>query len=221
MVVTMLMYKGYGTIIKQSGAILYGKLEDIDDLVTFQSDSKDGFEEEFHRAADDYLDTCKKVGKSPCVPCPKELKQCIEMIEMQPQEEIFVGHNYGGATWIRAVLVDFSEKIELSDIHEVGMEISIDKDVFDTEFKDIFLRHFDPEFVINKNRYTRAFLDGGRYLTGYESDVLEPNFFTKVAIVEIADELERRGNGHDQKLATLLKDVVRQAPEKSYILVFS
>ncbi len=221
MIVIALKYKGYGTIIKQSGATFYGKLEDIDDLVTFQSDSRIGIEEEFHKAVDDYLDTCEREGKTPCVPCHKEIEQCMEKMRSQPQEEIFVGHNYGAATWIQAVLIDFSPQIEFKDIHEVGIEVSVDKDLFDTEFKAVFLKHFDPEFEINKNRFTRAFSDEGRFLTGYESDVLEPNFFTKSSIEKIADELEMRGREHDMKLATHMKDIVREAPEGSYILVFS
>ena len=145
----------------------------------------------------------------------------METIGMQQFEDIFVGHNYGAATWIRAALVDISEKIEFSAIHEVGMEVSVAKEVFDTEFEEIFLKRFDPELVVNKNRFTRAFLDGGRYLTGYEIDVLEPNFFTQSAIEEIIDEIETRGRDHDIKLASLLKDVVREAPEGSYILIYS
>lgn len=221
MIVTALMYKGYGTIIKQSDATFYGKLEDIDDLVTFQSDSRIGIEEEFHKAVDDYLDTCEREGKTPCVSCYKEIEQCMEKMRSQPEEDIFVGHNYGAATWIQAVLIGFSSKIEFKDIHEVGLEVSVDKNLFDTEFKDVFLRYFDPEFVINKNRFTRAFSDEGRFLTGYESDVLEPNFFTKSSIEEIIDELEMRGREHDLKLATLMKDIVRKAPEESFILVYS
>lgn len=151
----------------------------------------------------------------------KELEECRERLESLPQEEIFVGHNYGGATWIRAALVDFSEKIEFRDIHEVGMEVSVSKDVFDMEFKEVFLRHFDSDLIVNKNRYTTAFSDGGRYLTGYESDVLEPNFFTQSAIAEIIDELEKRGRENDLKLATLMKDAIKEAPKDSYILVFS
>lgn len=221
MIITMLTYKSYSTYKKESGTVYYGKIEGIDDLVTFQSNSESCFEEDFHKAVDDYLDTCEREGKTPCVPYLKEPEQCMENINKQPLDGIFVGHNYGGSTWIRATIVNISEKIEFRDVHEVGMEVSVDKDVFDTEFKDIFLRYFDFESVVNKNRFTRAFLDGGRYLYGYESDILEPNFFTKAAIVEISDEIEKRGREQDLKLAALLKDVVRQAPEESYILVFS
>lgn len=191
--ITMLTYKGYSTYKKESGSVCYGKIEGIDDLVTFQCDSECVFEEEFQKAVDDYLDTCEREGKTPCVPCLRELEQSVENTNMKHHEEIFVGHNYGAATWIQAAMVDISERIEFSAVHEVGMEVSVDKDVFDKEFKNLFLIYFDSELVVNKNRFTRAFSDEGRYLTRYESDVLEPNFFTKSSIVEISDELEKRG----------------------------
>ncbi len=62
-----LQYKGYFTNIAFSveDKVLHGKIEGIDDLVTFESDSILDIEEEFHNAVDDYLDFCKEVGKEP------------------------------------------------------------------------------------------------------------------------------------------------------------
>ena len=62
-----LQYKGYFTNIAYSAEdmILHGKIEGIDDLVTFESESSLEIEKEFHAAVDDYLDHCKEIGKDP------------------------------------------------------------------------------------------------------------------------------------------------------------
>lgn len=60
-------YKGYYTKIEYdtTADILYGKIEGIGDLVTFESDSVQGIKNEFHLAVDDYLEMCKELGKEP------------------------------------------------------------------------------------------------------------------------------------------------------------
>ena len=63
----ILTYKGYITKIEYSveDHVLHGKVEGINDLVTFESPSVAKIEKEFHSAVDDYLAFCEKVGKSP------------------------------------------------------------------------------------------------------------------------------------------------------------
>ena len=60
-------YKGYKTIPKLSvlDGVFYGKITDIKDLVTWQSDTADGIMKEFRSCVDDYLDFCKEIGKEP------------------------------------------------------------------------------------------------------------------------------------------------------------
>ena len=41
--------------------VLYGKIEGIDDLVTFESDSAKEIEKEFHYAVDDWLKFRKEI----------------------------------------------------------------------------------------------------------------------------------------------------------------
>ncbi len=62
-----LTYKGYFTKIKYSAEdnVIYGKIECIDDLITFESESTSEIENEFKKAVDDYLDYCEEVGKDP------------------------------------------------------------------------------------------------------------------------------------------------------------
>ncbi|MBQ9814325.1 MAG: type II toxin-antitoxin system HicB family antitoxin [Lachnospiraceae bacterium] len=63
----ILEYMGYLTKIEYSvdDKVLYGKIEGINDLVTFESDSVNEIEKEFHSAVDDYLAYCKELGQDP------------------------------------------------------------------------------------------------------------------------------------------------------------
>jgi hypothetical protein len=53
----ILRYKGYFTKINYSAEdkVLHGKIEGINDLVTFESNNANQIEQEFHKAVDDYL----------------------------------------------------------------------------------------------------------------------------------------------------------------------
>ena len=59
----VLTYKGYTTVIEfdSESKVLYGKIEGIDDLVTFESDSAKEIEKEFHDAVDDWLEFRKEI----------------------------------------------------------------------------------------------------------------------------------------------------------------
>lgn len=63
----ILKYKGYLTRVEFSAEdrILYGKIEGISDLVTFESASSAEIEKEFHDSVDDYLAFCESEGKAP------------------------------------------------------------------------------------------------------------------------------------------------------------
>jgi len=59
-------YKGYRGIIDYSDqdSVLYGKIMGIDDLVIFEGTSVEEIKLAFHEAVDDYLETCKDLGKN-------------------------------------------------------------------------------------------------------------------------------------------------------------
>jgi len=63
----ILEYKGYYSKIEYSveDKTLYGKIEGIKDLVSFESNFPDEIENEFHLAVDDYLAYCKDLGQEP------------------------------------------------------------------------------------------------------------------------------------------------------------
>lgn len=67
MMKNLLEYKGYYGKVEYSveDQILFGKIEGIVDLVTFESKNADEIEKEFRDAVDDYLDFCHQVGKEP------------------------------------------------------------------------------------------------------------------------------------------------------------
>ena len=60
-------YKGYIGSIEYSSEdkCFFGKLEMIDDLVTFESDNAHELEINFHNCVDEYLQTCKELAREP------------------------------------------------------------------------------------------------------------------------------------------------------------
>ncbi len=63
----ILQYKGYYASVHFSADddVFYGKLLGIDDLVNFEGASVKELKKAFHEAVDDYLETCKELGKEP------------------------------------------------------------------------------------------------------------------------------------------------------------
>lgn len=66
----VLEYKGYYSRISYDATdkLLHGKIEGINDLITFESDSSTKIESEFKLAVDDYLNFCEDIGVSPDKP---------------------------------------------------------------------------------------------------------------------------------------------------------
>jgi predicted HicB family RNase H-like nuclease len=60
-------YKGYIGSIEYSSEdkCFFGKLEMIDDLVTFEATTALELEENFHAVVEEYLATCKALGREP------------------------------------------------------------------------------------------------------------------------------------------------------------
>lgn len=59
-------YKGFigTTEYSKEDKIFYGKLENIEDLVSYEAKTKKEIEVSFHEAVDDYIETCKEIGKT-------------------------------------------------------------------------------------------------------------------------------------------------------------
>ena len=60
-------YKGYLGSVRFSGEdeVFHGKLQGIRDLVTYEGTDVASIKQNFTGAVDDYLETCRKRGKSP------------------------------------------------------------------------------------------------------------------------------------------------------------
>ena len=63
----ILEYKGYYASVHFSSEddVFYGKLLGIDDLVNFEGSSVKALKKAFYEATNDYLETCKELGKEP------------------------------------------------------------------------------------------------------------------------------------------------------------
>ncbi len=64
---SVMEYKGYCTRVEfdADAMLLHGKIEGINDLVTFECESAAQAEAEFQATVDDYLAFCQEVGKKP------------------------------------------------------------------------------------------------------------------------------------------------------------
>ena len=106
------------------------------------------------------------------------------------EHQVIIGHDYGNATWIQVAEVLISERIINDNVKMVGKEISVNTDFFDKLLKPLFLNAFDPNMPENKNRYTYAYSDEGRYINCFEDNILEPNFFTYSQVEKILEIIE-------------------------------
>lgn len=63
----ILQYEGYYAAIHFSAGdeVFYGKILGIDDLVSFEGASVKELKKAFKESVDDYLETCKELGKEP------------------------------------------------------------------------------------------------------------------------------------------------------------
>ena len=102
--------------------------------------------------------------------------------------QVIIGHDYGNSVWIQVIEVSVSETTEV--VNATGKEISVNKDFFDRVFKKLFVQNFDSDMSENKRRYTYAFSNEGRYLSEFEENILEYNFFTYEQIEKIATTIE-------------------------------
>ena len=63
-------YKGYTAQIEidEAAGILFGKVLDIKDTITFKGSTVRELEREFHNSVDDYLEWCNELGEEPDKP---------------------------------------------------------------------------------------------------------------------------------------------------------
>ncbi len=63
----VMTYKGYiGSVhYSEEDEVFHGKIEAINDLIMFEGTSVKELKKAFHEAVDDYLETCKEIGREP------------------------------------------------------------------------------------------------------------------------------------------------------------
>ena len=63
----LLKYNGYYGTAEYSfeDQCIWGKIQFINDVVTYESNSADDIQNQFERAVNDYLETCLEFGKEP------------------------------------------------------------------------------------------------------------------------------------------------------------
>jgi predicted HicB family RNase H-like nuclease len=78
----VMTYKGYMAPIEfdAEDGLLVGHIAGINDVVGFHASSVEELNAAFHEAVDDYLETCKKVGKSPDKPFSGQV-----MVRVRPE----------------------------------------------------------------------------------------------------------------------------------------
>ena len=66
----MMTYKGYSASIEVDleAEILFGRVLDINDVVTFKAKTIEEARQEFQNSIDDYLEFCKELGQEPDKP---------------------------------------------------------------------------------------------------------------------------------------------------------
>lgn len=66
----VMTYKGYIGTVRYSAEdeVFHGKIEAINDLIAYEGNSVKKLKEAFREAVDDYLETCKKMGRDPQKP---------------------------------------------------------------------------------------------------------------------------------------------------------
>lgn len=63
----MMEYNGYAARIEfdAEDEIFFGNIAGITDVVGFHADTVEGLKVAFHEAVDDYIETCRRLGKEP------------------------------------------------------------------------------------------------------------------------------------------------------------
>ena len=66
----VLTYKGYAARIAfdAEDEIFFGNLAGVADVIGFHADSVAGLKQAFHAVVDDYVETCRKLGRAPQKP---------------------------------------------------------------------------------------------------------------------------------------------------------
>lgn len=151
----VLKYNGYSAAVEYSAEdqVLYGKIDGINDLVTFSSESAAEIEKEFHEAVDGYLALCAEIGKEP----NKEYSGTFN-VRIKPENHrqmaIRAAHNGGSLNAevekaIEYYLTQFSEdrlqKIQINVSNQVSLPNHMAMELDDTAWEGGFVNGYSVQ----------------------------------------------------------------------------
>ncbi len=109
----MMNYKGYSAIIEvdTEAEILFGRVIDINDVITFKGKTVEEARQEFHNSVDDYLAYCEDLGEEPDKPFSGKLP-----FRTTPENhrKIFIAAKKSGKSinaWMDEVLANAAENL--------------------------------------------------------------------------------------------------------------
>jgi predicted HicB family RNase H-like nuclease len=108
----MMAYKGYTASIEvdADAGILFGRVLDIKDVITFKAKTVDEAREEFYKSVDDYLAFCQELGEEPDKPFSGKLP-----FRTTPEQhrKIFIAAKKAGKSinaWMDEILTRAADK---------------------------------------------------------------------------------------------------------------
>jgi predicted HicB family RNase H-like nuclease len=111
-VIAMMTYKGYSANIEVDldAEILFGRVLDINDVVTFKAQTIEEARQEFQKSIDDYLEFCQELGHEPDKPFSGKLP-----FRTTPEHhrKIFIAAKKAGKsinTWMDEVLTKAADQ---------------------------------------------------------------------------------------------------------------
>ncbi len=109
---SMMAYKGYTASIEvdADAGILFGRVLDIKDVITFKAKTVDEAREEFYKSVDDYLAFCQELGEEPDKPFSGKLP-----FRTTPEQhrKIFIAAKKAGKSinaWMDEILTRAADK---------------------------------------------------------------------------------------------------------------
>ena len=75
--INSMSYKGYtaSMVVDAEDKVIVGRVQDIDDIISFHGEAVSEFEANFHAAIEDYLAASKELGSAPERPASGKLRQ--------------------------------------------------------------------------------------------------------------------------------------------------
>ena len=109
----MFFYKGYAGQIEVDveADILFGRVLDINDVVTFQGKTVAEARQEFHNSVDDYLEFCAELEREPDRPFSGNLPY---RTTPENHRKIFIAAKKSGKSinaWMDEVLTEMADKV--------------------------------------------------------------------------------------------------------------